>query len=55
MVCPLCRSTALVQIGLTLREQQVTMHSCSSCDTRWWEKDGQRVALPSVLELAARR
>lgn len=55
MVCPLCRSTALVQIGLTLRDQEVTMRSCSSCDTRWWEKDGERVALPSVLELAARR
>ena len=55
MVCPFCRSTALVEIGLTLRGQQVTMHSCSSCDTRWWDKDGERVALPSVLEMAAPR
>jgi len=55
MVCPLCRSTALVTIGLTLREQQVTMHSCSSCDTRSWVKDGEQMPLPSVLELAARR
>ena len=53
MVCPFRRSTALVEIGLKLRDLQVTMHSCSSCDTRWWDKDGERVALPSILELVA--
>lgn len=52
MTCPVCRSTTLVAIGLQLRGQQVTMRSCSECEVRWWEKDGERVALPSVLELA---
>jgi transposase-like protein len=53
MVCPSCRSTALVEIGLKLRDQQVTMHSCSSCDRRWWDKEGETVALPCILELVA--
>ena len=53
MKCPTCRSTALIEIGLKVQEQLVTMHSCSACETRWWDKGGQRVTLPSVLELVA--
>lgn len=53
MTCPTCRSTAVVEIGLHLRAQQVTMRSCPQCEMRWWEKDGERVGLPSVLELVA--
>jgi hypothetical protein len=29
------------------------MHSCSTCERRWWDKGGQQVSLPSVLELVA--
>ena len=53
MTCPSCRSTALIEIGLTLRDELVTMHSCSMCERRWWDKGGQLVSLPSVLELVA--
>ncbi|MEN3315978.1 MAG: hypothetical protein V7605_2212 [Acidimicrobiaceae bacterium] len=53
MTCPSCRSTALVEIRLTLHDQLVTMHSCSTCERRWWDKAGQLVSLPSVLELVA--
>ena len=52
MTCPKCRTARLVQIGLTLKERKVTMHSCSRCDTRWWDSDGQLVGLTNVLELA---
>jgi hypothetical protein len=44
-----------VQIGLTLKERNVTMHSCSRCDTRWWDADGQQLGLTNVLELATVR
>ena len=53
MTCPTCRSADLVEIGLRLRDQAVTMHSCSACDNRWWDKGGERVSLPSVLDLVA--
>jgi len=52
MTCPNCRGGRLVQVGLTLKERKVTMHSCSRCDTRWWDSDGQQVGLTDVLELA---
>jgi transposase-like protein len=53
MTCPTCRSGDLVEIGLHLRDQLVTMHSCSSCESRWWDKGGERMTLPSVLELVS--
>jgi transposase-like protein len=53
MTCPTCRSTDLVEIGLRLRDDVVTMHSCSVCERRWWDKGGQQVSLPSVLRLVA--
>jgi hypothetical protein len=53
MTCPTCRSTTLVEIGLHVHDQLVTMHSCSTCENRWWDRGGERVSLPSVLELVA--
>jgi transposase-like protein len=53
MTCPTCRSRDLIEIGLRLRDQLVTMHSCPSCESRWWDKAGVPVTLPSVLELVA--
>ena len=53
MTCPTCRSAELVEIGLRLHDHVVTMHSCSACENRWWDKGGVRVSLPSVLELVA--
>jgi len=44
-----------VQVGLTLKERSVTMHSCSRCDTRWWDSDGEQVGLTDVLEMATVR
>jgi transposase-like protein len=53
MTCPTCRSRDLIEIGLRLRDQVVTMHSCPACESRWWDKAGVPVSLPSVLELVA--
>jgi len=53
MSCPVCRDKRLVEIQLTLRGSVVTMHSCSHCDTRWWDTDGRRVGLTGVFDLAA--
>ena len=53
MLCPVCRSSRMVEIGVTLRGSKVTMHSCSKCETRWWESDGHRVELDGVFSLAA--
>ncbi|MCU1462350.1 MAG: hypothetical protein JWO37_2425 [Acidimicrobiales bacterium] len=41
----------MVEIGLTVNERQVMMHSCSRCDTRWWDSDGELLPLANLLEL----
>ncbi len=55
MGCPNCRRGRLVEISLVLSESKVTMHSCSRCDTRWWDRDGRRLPLGQVLDLAANK
>jgi hypothetical protein len=55
MTCPNCRGARLVQIGLTLKERKVTMSSCSRCDTRWWDAEGESLGLGNVLEMATVR
>ena len=52
MSCPKCRAADLTEISLRLRGQNVVMHSCSRCETRWWDSDGERVQLRHVLGLA---
>jgi len=55
MACPKCRAAKLVEIGMTLAEARITMHSCSRCETRWWEREGENIPLAHVLDLAAAR
>ncbi|HSH58748.1 MAG TPA: hypothetical protein VK988_03725 [Acidimicrobiales bacterium] len=55
MKCPRCKTSQLVDIEVTLQEQRVTMHSCSRCDSRWWESEGESLGLPRVVELATGR
>lgn len=55
MNCPNCRGAQLVLIELSLKGDDLTMHSCSRCDTRWWERNGEQITLDGVLELATTR
>ncbi|HZQ26793.1 MAG TPA: hypothetical protein VFA94_03740 [Acidimicrobiales bacterium] len=55
MRCPKCRHVRLVEVALTMGQRKVTMRSCSRCDTRWWDSEGESLNLPRVLELASTR
>ena len=55
MTCPRCKTSRLVEIELTIDKRAVTMRSCSRCDTRWWDSEGESLQLPGVLELASNR
>ena len=52
MTCPRCARSMLVEIALTMKERKVTMRSCSKCDSRWWDSDGEALELRNVLDLA---
>ncbi len=53
-MCPSC-SRHLVEIEVRFGDLDVTMHACSSCDSRWWDHEGRRMALGAVLALASAR
>jgi len=55
MACPVCRTKQIVEIGINLGDSAVTLHSCSKCETRWWERDGEPVEVNGVLSLTAGR
>ena len=50
--CPRC-SAPLVEISLEQAGQAMVMRSCSTCDTRWWCRDGEHVDLGAVLDTVA--
>ncbi len=52
MTCPICNIANLVTINMSVNDRSLTLHSCARCETRWWDRDGEHVALSSVLETA---
>lgn len=56
MACSTCRARQLVEIAVNVNGRQVTLHSCSRCDTRWWDDEsGDVVELRDVIDLATVR
>lgn len=55
MECPICRIARLVTIRMTVNEKRLALHSCSHCETKWWDCDGANVGLKHVLQTAAVR
>ena len=55
MHCKNCRGAQLVLVDISLKGESLRMHSCSRCDTRWWECNGERIELDGVLDMATVR
>ena len=50
--CPRC-AAHLVEIHLDQAGRAMVMRSCSTCDSRWWRRDGEDVAFSSILDTVA--
>ncbi|HET9444339.1 MAG TPA: hypothetical protein VFO65_13495 [Acidimicrobiales bacterium] len=48
--CPTC-GQQLVQVPVKIGEHNLVMDSCSICDIRRWERDGEVIDLTEVLDL----
>jgi hypothetical protein len=56
MECPSCRGVDCVQIEIRLKSDDsdtVRFFSCRGCEAKWWERDGDTIALDEVLDLTA--
>lgn len=52
MRCPLC-GNAVVEISIRVRGEQVSMRSCTTCEARWWDRQGEALTIDAVLHLAS--
>jgi transcription elongation factor Elf1 len=52
MKCPNCQTREMVVIQMVVSSERVALHSCSSCDLRWWETREGLLSLSGVLDLA---
>ena len=53
MKCPECTGSDCIEIEINLKDEgSVRFFSCRRCEAKWWEKEGQTVALDHVLNLA---
>jgi transposase-like protein len=56
MDCPQCGATDVIEIKHRLPEDiELYFFSCHRCEERWWDRDGQVVALREVLEMARQK
>lgn len=54
MVCPHCDGEDCIQIDIRLKgEETVEFFSCRRCEAKWWQRDGDTIALDEVLDLTS--
>ncbi|MDQ5816670.1 MAG: hypothetical protein M3516_10335 [Actinomycetota bacterium] len=56
MRCPQCRGEDSIEIEIRLKEEDdVQFYSCRLCEAKWWQRDGDTIALGDVLDLASKK
>lgn len=54
IACIACASNDVIEIEMTLADgTEIEFRSCHHCENRWWDRDGQKVELTTVLKAAA--
>ncbi len=55
MDCPQCGAKDVIEIKHRLADHvELYFFSCHRCEERWWDRNGQKLQLTEVLELARR-
>ena len=53
MQCPRCTSDDFTEIDIEVKvDNSVKFLSCRLCEKKWWERNGDSIALDEVLSLA---
>lgn len=53
--CEACGSSDILSVSFSMQDQPVLFFHCNVCDERWWERDGVKVGLSSVIPLLPTR
>ena len=52
--CPQCQGVDTTNIVIKLRDNDdVSFFQCRRCESKWWQHDGDTIALDEVLNLTA--
>lgn len=55
MTCPQCHDGDCIEIEIHLNDQDtVQFFSCRRCEFKWWEKEGDTIALDELLNRASK-
>ena len=53
MQCPRCKRDDFTEIAIEVKiDNSVKFFSCRLCEKKWWERNGDSIALDEVLSLA---
>ncbi len=53
--CNTCGQNSVIQIELTLPDgSEVIFCSCHRCESKWWDRDGVRLDLDALIDVARR-
>ncbi len=56
MHCPECHGEDCIHIEIRLKgDETIQFYSCRLCEAKWWERDGDAVALDEVLHLTTQK
>ena len=54
MRCPQCHGEDTTTIAIKLRgDDSVSFYQCRRCEAKWWQHNGDTIALDEVLNLTA--
>ncbi len=52
LVCGSCGQSSVIEIEMKLPDgTEVVFCSCHVCEARWWDKDGDAVAVDGIIDL----
>jgi hypothetical protein len=55
LICSTCGQSSVIQIELTLPDgSEVVFCSCHRCESKWWDREGERLDLDSLIDVARR-
>ncbi len=55
LTCSTCGQNSVIQIELTLPDgSEVVFCSCHRCESKWWDRNGERLDLDALIDVARR-
>lgn len=52
LICTSCGQSSVIQIEMTLPDgSEVMFNSCHVCEAKWWDKEGEPIAVDGIIDL----